>query len=191
MPRLVALSLAVLLAGCVTQELDSHGSPIQRGPSDEIVVDGSGRLVVRPTRIIPPTTIIVNGGTPTEREIKLLGVEGLPEREAPITYATLQTFYAKYVAKEEQIYVKPALATDFKQRTIWGVVYLQMYRELENGELQIIPDRYGIVNMYLLSLGLVKMRNPLEIEDEQLRARMIAVEKQAKELKRGLWSDTP
>ncbi|MCC7508756.1 MAG: hypothetical protein IT464_05245 [Planctomycetes bacterium] len=185
------LLLLCVLAGCVTQNVDKDGNPIEGGTGKlekELVLDKDGRIVGRPTLLIAPHTIIINGGTPTEREIKLLGVEGLPERDAPTTFAKTQEWMRKFLAEEEEIFIKPALNADLKADVIYGIVYLYARDEKTGG---IRDNAYVIVNMALLSQGLVKIREAREIEDEWLRDRMIAAEKYAKDEKLGLWSNKP
>jgi hypothetical protein len=191
MLRLVALALAVLLAGCVTTEVDDQGNPVKRGPTDEIVTDKAGRLILRPTHIKPPTTIIVNEGTPTEREIILLGVEGASKEQAPITFAKIEEYYDTWVAPEAQreIYVKPGLGADLNARTIYGLVYVQAFRDAGDRKVEIIPDAYLCINQAMVSEGLLRMRDPREIPDERLRASMVELEKEAKRKKLGLWSE--
>jgi hypothetical protein len=193
MLRLVALAFAVLVAGCVTIETDEKGNPINRGPTDEIVTDNAGRLIVRPTRIIPPTTIMVNEGTPTEKEIILLGVEGVDKAKAPITFAKVQEYFDTWVAPEAQreIYVKPGLGANLNGRTIHGLVYVQAFRDAGDRKVEIIPDAYLCINQAMVSEGLLRMRDPREIPDERLRASMVELEKEAKRKKLGLWSNDP
>ena len=193
MLRPVVLALAVVLAGCVTVEVDEKGNPINRGPTSEIVTDNAGRLIVRPTRIIPPHTIIVNGGTPTEKEIILLGVEGVSKQEAPTTYAKCEEYYAKFIAPEAQreIYVRPALNADLSARTIYGLVYIQAFRDVGDRKVELIPDAYLCINQSMVSEGLLRMRDPREIPDERLRDSMVELEKEAKRKKLGLWSNDP
>lgn len=192
MLKLVALSLAVLLAGCITNEYDKDGNPIKRGPSDELVIDDNGRLVARPTLGVAPHTIIVNGGTPTEREIRLLGVEGLPEGKAPKTFVSCQEYLKKFVVNQGEIFIKPALDADLRGRVIYGLVYIQAYeRNADDTPGPIIPGGYLCVNQAMLSQGLVKIRNKLEIQDERERQRLVDAEQSAREKRLGLWSDKP
>jgi hypothetical protein len=181
--------LALVLAGCVTQEVDESGNPITpRALEDKLVVDDDGRIIARPTHLIPPDRIEINGDTPTEREIRLLGVEGLPESEAPITYAKTQEWMRKYLAEEDEIYIKPALDADLDDSIIYGIVYLRAVDEKTGRD---IPDGYVNVNMAMLSQGLVKIRDLREFQDEDLRDRMAEAEAMAKREKRGLWSSEP
>ena len=75
------------------------------------------------------------------KEIILLGVEGVSKQEAPTTYAKCEEYYAKFIAPEAQreIYVRPALNADLSARTIYGLVYIQAFRDagdyLDRGEL--------------------------------------------------------
>jgi len=192
MARIAILSLALLLAGCITTEVDGSGKPIKRGKSEEIVLDDAGRMVARPTTLKAPHTIIVNGKTPTEREIRLLGVEGLPESDAPVTFAKIQEWMAKYLAAEEQIFIKPALDSDMGRYLIYGLVYVQAYeRDADGKPGKMISGGYLCVNQAMLSEGLVRIRNADEIEDPALRERMKKAEAKAKADKKGLWSAKP
>ena len=186
--RLLCL-IALLLAGCVSQQVDDKGNPITPAKLEEdLVIDGDGRIIAKPTHLIPPDRIEVNGDTPTEREIRLLGVEGLPESEAPKTYAMIQEWMRKYLAEEDEIYIKPALDTDLKDSVIYGIVYLRA-RNKDTGEE--IRDGYVNVNMAMLSQGLVKIRDLKEFQDNDLRKRMAEAEAMAKREKLGLWSAKP
>lgn len=192
MGRWAIFGLCLVLAGCVTQEVDDAGNPVRRGKSDEIVTDDAGRLIMRPTLLKAPHTIIVNGNSPTEREIRLLGVEGLPQRQAPNTFAMTQEWMANYLAGEEQIFIKPALDSDVRQYVIYGVVYVQAYERLADGKPgRIIPGGYLCVNQAMLGEGLVKIRNIAEIADPGLRDRMQKAEARARAEKKGLWSAKP
>lgn len=185
------LLLLCALTGCVTQNVDKDGNPIEGRTGTlekDLVLDKDGRIVGRPTLLIAPHTIIINGGTPTEREIRLLGVEGLSESDAPTTFAKSQEWMRKFLAEEEEIFIKPALNADLKADVIYGIVYLYARDEKTGG---IKDNAYVIVNMALLSQGLVKIRAAREIEDEWLRDRMIAAEKYARDEKLGLWSNKP
>jgi hypothetical protein len=180
---------ALLLAGCVSQVVDEDGNPITEGKlEDKLVVDDDGRIIARPTHLTPPDRIEINGNTPTEREIRLLGVEGLPESEAPTTYAKTQEWMRKYLAEEDEIYIKPALDADLDNSVIYGIVYLRAVDEKTGRD---IPDGYVNVNMAMLSQGLVKIRDLREFQDEDLRQRMADAEALAKREKRGLWSSEP
>jgi hypothetical protein len=181
--------IAFLLAGCVTQEVDDKGNPITPNKLEEnLVIDEDGRIIARPTRLIPPDRIEVNSDTPTEREIRLLGVEGLPESEAPTTYAMTQEWMRKYLAEEDEIYIKPALDTDLEDSVIYGIVYLRA-RDRKTGEE--IANGYVNVNMAMLSQGLVRIRDLKEFQDNDLRKRMAEAEAMARREKLGLWSAKP
>ncbi|MBX3460444.1 MAG: thermonuclease family protein [Planctomycetes bacterium] len=185
----LTLLLLCTLAGCVTEQVDESGKPIGKAALDkDLVMDKDGRIIGRPTRLVAPHTIIINGGTPTEREIRLLGVLGLPEREAPVTFKKAQEWMHKYLAQEEEIFIKPAMDSDLKARVIYGIVYLYARDERTGG---VLDNAYVIVNQAMLSQGLVKIREAREIDDEWLRDRMITTEKEAKEKKLGLWSAKP
>ncbi|MBX3474050.1 MAG: thermonuclease family protein [Planctomycetes bacterium] len=192
MARMAILALTLLLAGCITQEVDNSGNPIKRGKSEELVLDSAGRLVARPTLLKAPHTIIVNSNTPTEREVRLLGVEGLPEKQAPRTFAMTQEWMARYLAAEEQLFIKPAIDSDLQRYTIYGIVYVQAYETGADGKPgRMIPGGYLCVNQAMLSEGLVRIRNINEIEDAGLRDRMVKAESRAKAEKVGLWSAKP
>ena len=185
----LTLGLAFALAGCITQQYDSQGNPIGRAALErELVTDTGGRIIARPTHLIPPDRMIINGNTPTERGIRLLGGEGVSRDKAPTTYAKSQEWMAKYVAEEDEIYIKPALNTDLKQRVIYGIVYLRAVDEDTGRE---IPGGYVNVNMAMLSQGLVRTRDLREIEDAGLRERMQAAEDYARRERLGLWSGDP
>ncbi len=192
MGRIAILGLVLLLAGCITQEVDDSGNPIKRGKSEELVLDDAGRLVMRPTLLKAPHTIIVNGDTPTEREIRLLGVEGLSESDAPVTFAMTQEWMAKYLAAEEQLFIKPALDSNLNAAVIYGLVYVQAYERAEDGTPgRMIAGGYLCVNQAMLSEGLVRIRNIQEIEEPGLRDRMQKAEASAKAAKKGLWAAKP
>lgn len=184
----LALLLLCVIAGCVTQQYDRDGNPINRELERELVRDEAGRIVGRPTRLIAPHTIIINGGTPTEREIRLLAVEGLPRSEAPVTYAKIQEYMRRYIAEEEEIFIRPAIDANLSERVIYGLVYLYAL-DPETGLLK--RDGYVNVNQAMLSQGLVKIRDIREVEDPRLRQSMQAMQEYAQENKLGLWSDTP
>lgn len=183
-----AALLLCVIAGCVTQEYDRDGNPIDRELEGELVRDEAGRIVGRPTRLIAPHTIIINGDTPTEREIRLLGVEGLPQSEAPVTFAKIQEYMRRYLAEEEEIFIRPAIDANLRDRVIYGIVYLYA---LDPKTGTIRRDGYVNVNEAMLSQGLVRIRDIREVPDTRLRERMEAVQAYAKENKLGLWSDTP
>ena len=185
----LSLAFCVILTGCVTQEYDSEGNPVGKDALEtDLVVDDAGRIIARPTRLIPPDRMIVNGDTPTEREIRLLGVEGLPESDAPTTYAMTQEWLRRWVAEEDEVFVKPAVNAELDADVIYGIVYLRA-KDPDTGEL--IPDGYVNMNMAMLSQGLVRIRDLREIEDERLRARMKEAEELARREKHGLWSSDP
>lgn len=185
----LGLALCVILTGCVTQQYDSEGNPIGKDNLEtDLVVDDDGRIIARPTRLIPPDRLIVNGDTPTEREIRLLGVQGLPESEAPTTYAKTQEWMRKFLAEEEEIFIRPSVDATLSADVIYGIVYLRA-KDPDTGRL--IPNGYVNANMAMLSQGLVRVRNLREIEDEGLRKRMQEAEELAKREKRGLWSNDP
>jgi hypothetical protein len=180
--------VSTVLSGCVTREYDREGRLIERDLETELVRDSHGRIIGKPTMLVPPHTIVINGGKPTEREIRLLGVEGLPEREAPVTYAMTQEWMATYIGEEDQIFVRPGLGMNVRERVIYGVVYLYAYDERTGG---VMPDGYVIVNLAMLSQGLVKIRDIREIDQAWLRERMLQAEEHARRNKLGLWSDRP
>jgi endonuclease YncB( thermonuclease family) len=188
--RTLLIIIAVgLLSGCISQQVDDSGNPIKPPELETgLVIDDSGRIIARPTHIYPPDRMVVNGETPTEREIRLLGVEGLPKEEAPNTYAEAQEWMAKYLAGEDEIYIKPSLDSDLDSEVIYGLVYLRA-RDPETGKE--ISGGYVNVNMALLSKGLVKIRDIREFEGNDLRDRMKAAENIAKREKIGLWSKAP
>lgn len=189
----ICLTLLMLcaLCGCVTQEIGEDGRPIENKLDDQMVVDDDGRIVARPTHLIAPHTIIINGDTPTEREVRLLGVEGLPKDKAPRSFAEIQEWLAKYVAREEEIFVKPALDSELDQRVIYGMVYLYAREDQDDPKSQVIPNRYVMMNQALLAKGLVKIRNVDEFPDPKVRSMMQATEDRAKELRVGIWSSKP
>lgn len=183
----LAILLSLICAGCVTT--DEKGNPIGRAKLEsDLVVDSYGRIVGRPTRLMPPDKIIINGNKPTEREIRLLGVEGLAERQAPNTYAECQEWMARFLAAEDEIFIKPALDSELSAKVIYGLVFLRAYDEKTQ---QPIPNGYVSVNMAMLSKGLVRIRNLNEIEDSRLRESMREAEARAKREKLGLWSKNP
>lgn len=185
----IIIGFSLLLSGCVTTTVDEQGNPISDEKlSDELVIDPSGRIIARPTHLYAPDRIIVNGSTPTEREIRLLGVEGVPEEEAPTTYLKAQEWLHNYVAGEDEVYIKPANDSDLNGKIIYGVVYLRA-RDKDTGE--VVPGGYVNVNMAMLSKGLVKIRDLREFQDEALRERMKEAEALAKREKEGIWSKTP
>ncbi len=117
---------ALLMVGCVTYEVNEKGERLKTEDDQDLtklVFDSNGRFLAVATRLIPPHTLIVNGGKPTEREIRLLGVEGLPERAAPNTYACCQEWMAKFLSRGETLYIKPQEGADTEQRVIYGEVY--------------------------------------------------------------------
>ena len=57
--------------------------------------------------------------------------------------------------------------------------------------MEALVDRYVLVNMAMLSLGLVKIRDIQEFSNSALQKRMREVEDEARREKRGLWSETP
>ncbi|MCB9893448.1 MAG: thermonuclease family protein [Planctomycetes bacterium] len=189
MRALLIIIAVFLLSGCISQQVDDRGNPVKPVELEkELVIDDSGRIIARPTHIYPPDRMIVNGDTPTEREIRLLGVEGLPEDEAPNTYAEAQEWMAKYLAPEDEIYIKPSLDSDLDSDTIYGMVYLRA-RDPDTGKE--IAGGYVNVNMALLSKGLVRIRDVREFEGTDLRDRMQAAENMAKREKIGLWAKQP
>ena len=185
----IIIGITLLLAGCVTNTVDEQGNPVGKAAlDDELVLDDAGRIIAHPTRLIPPDRMIVNGDTPTEREIRLLGVEGLPEEEAPNTYAECQEWMARYLAAEDEIYIKPSLDVDMDAEVIYGIVYLRA-RDEDTGKE--IPNGYVNVNMAMLSKGLVKIRDIREFEGNDLRERMQKAQDMAKREKLGLWASKP
>jgi len=188
--RLLSIIItACLLTGCVTQTVDDRGNPVKPAELEkDLVIDDAGRIIARPTHIYPPDRIVVNGDTPTEREIRLLGVEGLPESEAPTTFRMTQEWLHDYVAQQDEIYVKPSKDSDVNNDVIYGIVYLRAVDEETGKE---IPGGYVNVNMAMLSQGLVRIRDLREIPDPDLRDRMQQAQDMAKREKRGLWSKQP
>lgn len=187
----IGLSLfcaALLVTGCVSYEVDDKGNPINRkdGLAKDLVFDSRGRFLGVASRLIPPHTIIINGGKPTEREIRLLGVEGKPESEAPITYRRCQEWMAEYLSRGETLYIKPQRGADTNERVIYGEVYLDA-----QGPDGKPVDGYVMVNMAMLSLGLVKLRDAREFSTPELQETMREVETRARREKLGLWSDKP
>ncbi len=195
-PRCLCLLLAVTAAalfapGCVTYEVNDKGERIEKKNEedlDKLVFDANGRFLAVATRLSPPTTVVVNGGKPTEREIRLLGVEGLPENKAPNTYARCQEWMAKFMSHGETLYIRPQTGASTEQRVIYGEIYMEAV-DGKTGEALV--DRYVLVNMAMLSLGLVKIRDIQEFSNSALQKRMREVEDEARREKRGLWSETP
>ncbi len=54
-----------------------------------------------------------------------------------------------------------------------------------------LVDQYVMVNMAMLSQGLVKLRDVREFGNPQIQRRMREVEDEARREKKGLWSDKP
>lgn len=180
---LFILFLSALLSGCVTRTYDSQGNLIdENGLDEELVVDDNGRIIAKPTHIYPPDRIIVNGGTPTEREIRLLVVEGAPREEAPNTFARSQEYMRKVVAPANEIFIRPSLDAELGDYVIYGIVYLPA---------RDVPGGYVNVNMAMLSQGLVRIRDVREVDDKGLQERMKAAEDRARRGKEGLWSSNP
>ena len=179
--------LLLLCSGCVTEELGSDGKP-REGLGKELVFDDNGRFLAIATRLIPPHTMIVNGGKPTEREVILLGVEGLPESKAPNTYKLAQEWMYKFLTHGETLYIKPGVGTGAEQYSLYGEVYMEAV-DPNTGEPLV--DKYVSVNMAMLSLGLVRIRDVREFTNEAMRDKMKQVEDEARREKRGLWSDKP
>lgn len=186
-PLAVLLGLALILCGCVSYDVDERGDPVKReGLAKDLVFDAKGRFMAIATRLSPPHTIIVNGKKPTEREIRLLGVEGKLESEAPNTYRRSQEWMAEYLSHGETLYIKPQRGADHNEYVIYGEVYLDAVDE--NGK----PiDGYVMVNMAMLSLGLVKLRDAREFQTPEIQKAMQDVEDKARREKLGLWSDKP
>lgn len=182
---------ALLMVGCVTYEVNEKGERLKTEDDQDLtklVFDSNGRFLAVATRLIPPHTLIVNGGKPTEREIRLLGVEGLPERAAPNTYARCQEWMAKFLSRGETLYIKLQEGADTEQRVIYGEVYMEAV-DPKTGEPLV--DQYVMVNMAMLSQGLVKLRDVREFGNPQIQRRMREVEDEARREKKGLWSDKP
>jgi hypothetical protein len=187
--RVLCLLLAMLTAGCITQTLDAEGRPITPSTREsQLVVDSYGRIVARPTLMVPPHTIVVNGGTPTEREIRLLGVEGFPRSEAPETFNEASWYMRRWIAEETEIFIKPALDSDLRNRVIYGIVYVAAKHP---GTDKVVPGGYVTINEAMLDRGLVKVRDLREIDEPGLRERMKNAEDRARREKRGLWSERP
>jgi len=181
--------LAIVVCACVTTEIGPDGNPITRDPPEtELVIDEHSRIIAKPSRITPPDTIIVNEGTPTERTIKLLGLEGVPKEDAPRTFETCAWWLKEFVAPAMTIYIRFPGGTDLDQNVIYGEVLLDAVDE-ETG--RPIPDGYVSVNQAMLSWGLVRIANPEAIKDEDMLRRMRNAEAIAKREKRGLWSNDP
>jgi endonuclease YncB( thermonuclease family) len=182
------LALLLLFSGCVTEVYDSEGRPMGRASLDrELVVDDSGRIIGRPTTLRPLTTIIINGNTPTEREIRLLGVEGPREREAPNTYAKCRQWLQAFVANENEIFIRPAVGTNLNNYVIYGSVYL--YARGPDGG--IMPGGYVSIIEAMLSNGFVRIRDIREFEEGAVRERMRNAEALARREREGLWSNNP
>lgn len=182
----IIIGVCLLLSGCVTSTVDEHGNPVDPIELEtELVLDESGRIIARPSHLMPPDRMIVNGDTPTEREVRLSAVEGLPEEEAPITYQKIQEWMAEYLAKQDEIYIKPAFDSNIENDIIYGMVYLRAV-DPETGK--DIPGGYVCVNQAMLSQGLVRIRDLREIRDERLREGLQKAEDLARREKRGLWS---
>ena len=184
----IIIGVCLLLAGCVTQQVDSEGNPVKPIELEtELVLDDDGRIIARPTRLMPPDRMIVNGDTPTEREIRLSAVEGLPESEAPVTFQKTQEWMAEYLAKQDEIYIRPSFDSNLENDVIYGMVYLRAVDETGRE----IPGGYVCVNQAMLSQGLVRIRDLREIRDARLREGMQNAQDLAKREKRGLWSKNP
>lgn len=189
MARLWIIIVSVLLAGCVTQQVGPDGRPIEPPKLEtELVIDESGRIIARPTRLIPPDRMIINGDTPTEREIRLSAVEGVPESEAPVTFKKTQEWMAEYLAKQDEIYIKPSFDANLDANVIYGMVYL---RAVDPDTGKDIPGGYVCVNQAMLSQGLVRIRDLRELRDERLREGLQKAQDFAKREKLGLWSSNP
>ena len=181
------LLVLVFITGCKTEELGPDGAP-SKGLDKDLVFDDDGRFLAIATRLIPPHTLIVNGNKPTERVVKLLGVEGLPESKAPNTYKLAQEWMYKFMTHGEQLYIKPGVGTDKDQYSLFGEVYMEAVDPKTN---QPLTDKYVMVNMAMLSLGLVKIRDVREFTNPAIQDKMKQVEDEARREKRGLWSDRP
>ena len=185
----IIIGVCLVLSGCVTQQVDENGNPVEPPKlEEELVLDEEGRIIARPTRLMPPDRLIVNGDTPTEREIRLSAVEGLPEDEAPITYKKTQEWMAEYLAKQDEIYIRPSFDSNLQNDVIYGMVYL---RAVDPDTGKEISGGYVCVNQAMLSQGLVRIRDLREIRDERLREGLQKAQDMAKREKRGLWSKNP
>ena len=182
----IALFL-VFITGCKTEEVGPDGNP-SKGLDKDLVFDDNGRFLAIATRLVPPHTLIVNGDKPTEREVKLLGVEGLPESKAPNTYRLAQEWMYKFMTHGEQLYIKPGVGTDKDQYSLFGEIYMEAVDPKTN---QPLTDKYVMVNMAMLSLGLVKIRDVREFTNPAIQDKMKQVEDEARREKRGLWSERP
>jgi hypothetical protein len=180
----VLMLCLLLLTGCVTEVYDAEGHRIGRDALDkDLVIDEAGRIIGRPTRLIPPHTIIINGGTPTEREIRLLGAEGKPYAEAPNTFERTRQWMNRYLRDVDEVYVRPAVDTDFKDYVIYGDVYISA----------VDPNRrrgYVSINELMLYHGFVRLRDIREF-DVETRPRMQNAEDEARRERKGLWAPNP
>jgi hypothetical protein len=122
----------------------------------------------------------------TEREIRLLGVEGLTETQAPKTTEEIRQWMYKYVREEQEIFIEPGIGTDLSDPVIYGLIYLPA-RDPETDE----QLGYVIVNVAMLSKGLVRIRNIDEVENKSIREQMLEAESHAKRQKLGIWSKNP
>jgi endonuclease YncB( thermonuclease family) len=189
MKYLISLCLfLVFFTGCKTEELDPKTGAPYKGLDKDLVFDDDGRFLAIATRLIPPHTLIVNGDKPTEREVRLLGVEGLSESKAPNTYKAAQEWMYKFLTHGETLYIKPGVGTDKDQKMLFGEVYMEAVDPVTNEPL---PNKYVMVNMAMLSQGLVKIRDVREFTNPLIQDKMKQVEDEARREKRGLWSDRP
>ncbi len=185
--RIILLSMfaLLLLAGCGMTQPEDKGT-IGDGLGTNLVVDKDGRIIGHPTHLEAPGIFIINGGKPTEREIRLLGVEGLSEEEAPITFAKTKEWLYNYVRNEQEIFIKPGIGTDLADHVIYGLIYLSAVNK-ETGK----RGGYVCVNNAMLWHGLVRIRDLNEIEDVDIREGLKKAQDHAKREKLGLWSNKP
>ena len=185
--RLLTPLLAALLvcSACTTILLDDEGRELKVGYdalAKELVFDGDHRLIGKLGHLKPPDRFFINLDKPTEREIRLLGVEGLPEDEAPNTWDACRKWMAEHIAPIQEVFVQAPAGTDFTAYVIYGVIYAPA-----SGD----QGGYVILNEVMLDRGFVKIRDLREIADPAMRKRMLARENAARREKRGLWALNP
>jgi endonuclease YncB( thermonuclease family) len=176
----------LMLTGCVTEVYDAEGRRVGRDAlARELVVDDSGRIIGRPSRLVPPHTLIINGGTPTEREIRLLGVEGKSHAEAPVTFERARQWMNRYLRDLDEVYIRPAVDTNYRDYVIYGDVYISA-KDAHGGAVR----GYVSINEAMLYHGFVQLREIREFEPE-VRERMQNAEDRARREREGLWSSNP
>ncbi|MDC1143054.1 thermonuclease family protein [Planctomycetota bacterium] len=186
--KILYLFALVFIAGCTGPQSGDDKGTIGDGLGEDLVTDNVGRIIGHPTHLEAPDKFIINGGTPTEREIRLLGVEGLSEEEAPKTTEKIRQWMYTWVRDEQEIFIAPGIGTHLSDHVIYGIIYLQA-KNPETGDP--MADGYVVVNVAMLHQGLVKIRDINEIENENIRKQMLNAEAHAKRQKLGLWSKNP